>query len=197
MANVKEMPTSMAQEAAAAVETLRRGGVILYPTDTIWGIGCDAYNKDAIKRVYQIKRRADSKALITLVSDLAMLERHVEMVPEVAYQLLEVATRPLTIIYDHGRGVATELLAPDGSIGIRLTADPFCQRLCKALRRPIVSTSANISGQAAPASFAEISPEIIAEVDYVVGLRHDEATDAAPSSVVKLSDNGEIKILRP
>jgi L-threonylcarbamoyladenylate synthase len=184
------------EDIKKAVDTLRAGGIILYPTDTIWGIGCDATNSKAVRRVFDIKHRADSKALITLVGSLAALERTVEEVPDVAYQLLEVADKPMTIVYDHGRGVAPELLAEDGSIGVRLTTEPFSAVLCKAFGRPLVSTSANISGEPAPAHYGEISQEILGAADYVCTSRRDETAPAAASTVIKLSAGGVFKILR-
>ncbi len=183
-------------DLTAAIDTLRKGGIILYPTDTIWGIGCDATNSEAVKRVFDIKQRADSKALITLVGNEAALERVVDEVPEVAWQLIEVADRPITIVYDHGRGVAPELLAHDGSIGVRLTREAFSAELCNRLRRPIVSTSANLSGHPAPATFAQIDPMIISQVDYVCTSRRDDKVSAVPSMVIKLSADGLFKILR-
>jgi L-threonylcarbamoyladenylate synthase len=180
-----------------AIEVLKRGGVILYPTDTVWGIGCDATRSDAVKKVFEIKRRADSKALITLMSNTAMLERYVDDVPDVAFELIDVATTPLTIVYDKGINLAPELLADDGSIGVRISTERFSSSLCREFRRPIVSTSANISGQPTPRTFTEISDKIKAAVDYVCTSRQEETDDShKPSSVIKLSNNGQIKILR-
>ena len=184
------------QDISAAIAALREGGVILYPTDTVWGLGCDATNSKAVKRIFDIKRRADSKALITLVGSEVALERTVENVPEVAWQLIEASVKPVTIVYDHGRGVAPELLAEDGSIGVRLTQEAFSKALCNRLHKPLVSTSANISGQPAPQTFAEISPEILNAVDYVCTSRRDETAPASPSLVIKIQDNGVFKILR-
>lgn len=182
----------------SAVATLKAGGVILYPTDTVWGIGCDATRQEAVERIYSIKRRIDSKAMISLVSDAAMLEKWVDDIPEQALQLADVAVRPLTIIYDHPRGLASGLLAADGSAAIRIASDEFCQSLCRRLRRPIVSTSANISGKPAPGSFAGIDAEIKEAVDYVATSgRQAAGSDNRPSSVIKISDGGIIKILRP
>lgn len=179
-----------------AVSVLKRGGVILYPTDTVWGIGCDATDSRAVRRVYEIKHRADAKALITLVGSIAMLERVVESVPDVGYELLEAAVDPLTIVYDKGVGVAPELLAPDGSIGVRITGEAFSQQLCRAFRRPLVSTSANVSGSPTPVFFNEITQDIINAVDYVCTSRRDDMTQHRPSCVIKLSENGTFKILR-
>lgn len=179
-----------------AVQVLKRGGVILYPTDTIWGLGCDARNPQAVARVYEIKHRADSKALITLVDSLPMLDTVVESVPEVAEQLIDVAVDPVTIIYDRGRGVAPNLTADDGSLAVRLTREPFSAALCRAFRGPIVSTSANISGETAPMNFAEIDPAILQAVDYVCTSRRNEAPAAKASSIIKISDGGVFKIIR-
>lgn len=180
----------------SARDVMLRGGVILYPTDTIWGLGCDARNSEAVRRIFEIKRRDDSKALITLVDSLAMLDSIVEEVPEVAEQLIEAAVDPITIVYDRGRGVAPELLAADGSIGVRLTREAFSAALCKAMRGPVVSTSANVSGQESPRAFAEIPQEIIDAVDYVCTSRRDEAPAAKASTVIKISAGGLFKILR-
>lgn len=179
-----------------AAQTIKRGGLILYPTDTIWGIGCDATNSDAVRRVFDLKRRADSKALITLVATEAMLERHVAHVPDIAWQLIDAAVHPLTIVYDHGIDVAPELLAPDGSIGIRLTREIFSSTLCRHIGRPLVSTSANISGAPAPLCFDEINPEIIDGVDYVVNYGRNNTETVAPSNIIKLTDSGVVTIIR-
>lgn len=188
--------TEMAADARRCVEVLRKGGIILYPTDTVWGIGCDAANAEAVARIYTLKHRADSKAMIVLASSLAMLERSVEEVPEVGYELLEAAVDPLTVVYDHGRGLAPNLLAADGSVGIRLTSDPFCQALCHGLGRPIVSTSANVSGAPAARFFNEIAPEILEGVDYAAMWRRDDRTSRRPSSVIRLHSDGRVAILR-
>lgn len=179
-----------------AAQTIKKGGLILYPTDTIWGIGCDATNSDAVRRVFDLKRRADSKALITLVATEAMLERHVAHVPDIAKQLIDAAVHPLTIVYDHGIDVAPELLAPDGSIGIRLTRENFSSTLCRHIGRPLVSTSANISGAPAPLCFDEINPEIIDGVDYVVNYGRNNTETVAPSNIIKLTDSGVVTIIR-
>lgn len=191
-----DMNVNFVNDINNAVEVLRNGGVILYPTDTIWGIGCDATNSSAVKRVFEIKKRVDSKALITLVDSVAALERVVAEVPDAAYQLIDVAVDPMTIVYDKGVGVAPELLAEDGSIGVRVTAEEFSKALCRAFRRPIVSTSANISGNPAPLSFADIDDDIRSAVDYVCESRRDEAPAAKASTVIKVSSDGVFKILR-
>ncbi len=186
----------MEDDLREAIKILKAGGVILYPTDTIWGIGCDATNEAAVARVYAIKQRAESKAMLVLLEDENRLERYVDEVPEVAYNLIEVAVKPLTIIYDRARNLARNLLADDGSVGIRITREAFSLRLCRGLRRPIVSTSANISGQPSPTTFDQISDDIKNAVDYVVKYRQDDRTESAPSSVIKLGSDGCFKILR-
>ena len=179
-----------------ALEVLNAGGVILYPTDTIWGIGCDATHAEAVKRVYEIKRRSDAKALISLIDSEAKLPFYVKEVPEVAWDLLEVADRPLTIIYDGARNLAPNLLAEDGSAGIRVTREEFSRNLCMRFKRAIVSTSANVSGQPAPRSFADISPEILAAVDYVCTSRREEKPPPPASNIIKLGVSGEVKVIR-
>ncbi|MDE6395677.1 MAG: threonylcarbamoyl-AMP synthase [Muribaculaceae bacterium] len=184
------------EDIRAAVDVLRRGGLILYPTDTVWGIGCDATNPDAVDKVYKLKQRADSKALITLVGDETMLERTADGIPEVAWQLIEYSDTPLTIIYDRAIGVAPNLPAEDGSIAIRVTKETFSRALCRAFRRPLVSTSANISGAPAPAVFDEIDPAILEGVDYVCTSRRDEKKKLKASTIMKLSEDGTFKIIR-
>lgn len=179
-----------------ALKVLRDGGVILYPTDTVWGLGCDATRSDAVHRIYDIKKRADSMSLIILVNSVTMLGRYVDRPPDIALELAEMTAKPLTIVYDRGKGLAEGVTADDGSVGLRLCADPFCDELLKAFRKPLVSTSANISGSVAPALFAEISEEIKSAVDYVCHWRQDDRSRAAASSVIKVSANGVIKILR-
>lgn len=180
-----------------AAGVLRRGGIIACATDTVWGLSCDATDSHAVRRVFDIKRRADSKALITLVGSLAQLEQWIDSIPDVAYELIEAAVNPLTIVFDSARGLAPELFAPDGSVGVRLTSDPFCGGLCRALGRPIVSTSANISGESAPASFADLSPEIVRNVDFISGWRRDDTATHSPSTVIKLGADSTVKIIRP
>ena len=164
------------EDVAAALEVLKRGGVILYPTDTVWGIGCDATRSDAVKRIFEIKKRADSKAMIVLVDSAERIDRYVEEVPDVALQLIDVAVRPTTIVYDGARNVARELVAEDGSIGIRVTTDEFSQKLCRTLRRPLVSTSANVSGEQTARFFSEISDEIKSAVDFIATTRRNDTT---------------------
>lgn len=190
------MSHSIDDDIRLACEALRRGELILYPTDTVWGIGCDATRSDAIKKIFKLKQRADNKALIVLVSDVNTLNRYVDEIPEVAFDLIELSEKPITIVYDRGRNLAPELLGEDGSVGIRVTHENFSQRLCKAFRKPIVSTSANISGMPTPIIFNQISDEIKGAMGYIVSTRQEEQTPHAPSLVVKLSNNGTIKILR-
>ncbi len=190
------LPEAQASDISAATKVLREGGVILYPTDTVWGLGCDARNSRAVRRIFEIKRRSEAKALITLVDSLAALERVVDEVPEVAAQLAELSDSPVTIIYDRGRGVAPELLAADGSIGVRLTREPFSAALCRSLRGPLVSTSANVSGEPTPMDFSSIPSEILEAVDYVCTSRRNEAPATKSSSVIKISEGGVFKILR-
>lgn len=184
------------EDIRKAIDVMRRGGIILYPTDTIWGIGCDATNAKAVSKVYQIKQRADAKALITLVDSEAKVEAYVQDVPSMAWDLIDNSQKPLTIIYDHPRYLAPNLLAPDGSAAIRITREPFSQQLCLQFRRPIVSTSANISGQPSPQTFADISDEIRQAVDYICTSRQQERQPAQPSSIIKLSEGNVIKIIR-
>lgn len=186
----------MIEEIKKAVEVLRDGGIILYPTDTIWGIGCDATNPEAVKRVYEIKQRADSKALLVLLDNENRLTQYVEEVPEVAWELIEVTDKPLTIIYSGAKNLAKNLIAEDGSIGIRIPNDEFCQKLIERFRKPIVSTSANISGMQAPAIFSEISDNILHSVDYIVNWRQDDTSKQQASSIIKLDTGGRFKIIR-
>lgn len=172
------------------------GGVILYPTDTIWGLGCDATNPEAVRRVYEIKQRADSKAMLVLVDSSVKVDFYVDDVPEVAWDLIELTDKPLTIIYSGARNLAPNLLAEDGSVGIRVTREKFSHHLCQRFRKAIVSTSANISGQPSPANFSEISEEIKSLVDYVVTYRQDDMSRPAPSGIIKLGKGGVINIIR-
>ena len=165
---------------------MREGGVILYPTDTIWGIGCDATNEDAVRRVYEIKQRQDSKAMLVLVDSSVKVDFYVQDVPEVAWDLIDLADKPLTIIYSGARNLAANLLAEDGSVGIRVTNEDFSKRLCQQFRKAVVSTSANISGQPSPRNFSEISEEVKSAVDYIVGYRQEEMSNPKPSSILRL-----------
>ena len=175
---------------------MHEGGIILYPTDTIWGIGCDATNEDAVRRVYEIKQRADSKAMLALVDSPVKVDFYVNEVPPIAWDLIELTDKPLTIIYSGARNLAPNLVAEDGSIGIRVTREVFSQQLCRQFRKAIVSTSANISGQPAPANFSEISDEIKKAVDYIVSFRQEDTSRPKASGIIKLEKNGVIKIIR-
>lgn len=186
----------MHNDLKKAVEVLKSGGVILYPTDTIWGIGCDATNSAAVERIFNIKKREDTKSMLVLMENPALLERYVDDVPEVAWDLVEISTTPLTVIYPGAKNLAHNLIAEDGSIGIRFTKEDFTTHLLQRFRRPVVSTSANISGEKAPAFFDEISEEIKSQVDYVVEFRQDDVTPAQPSSIIKLWPGGRIDIIR-
>ncbi len=179
-----------------AVEVLRKGGVILYPTDTIWGIGCDATNADAVRRVYEIKKREDSKALICLVDSANRMQRYFRNVPDVAWDLVDYATKPLTLILDDAVNIAPNLLAEDGSLGIRVTNEEFSKQMCYRFQKAIVSTSANISGEPSPQNFSEISEEIKNQVDYIVNFRRGEKTKAQPSQIIKLTKDGEVTVIR-
>ena len=190
------MNETIREEIRKACEVLQKGGVILYPTDTVWGIGCDATNEEAVKRVYEIKRRADSKAMLVLVDSDVKVDFYVKDVPEVAWDLIQYATKPLTVIYDDARNLAPNLIGEDGSVGIRVTSEEFSKQLCFRFRKAIVSTSANISGEPSPASFSEIQDEIKQAVDYIVEYRQDEPAGAKPSSILKLGKGGVIKIIR-
>ncbi len=187
---------TMTEDIKKACEVMRAGGIILYPTDTIWGIGCDATNKEAVERVYNLKRRSDSKAMLVLMDNEAKLERYVDDVPEVAWNLIEVADKPLTIIYSHAKNLAANLVASDGSVGIRITREEFSRRLCERFRLPIVSTSANVSGEPSPANFAEVSDEIRKGVDFIVSYRRDDESTSTPSNIIKLGDGGLFQIIR-
>ena len=184
------------EEVKKACDVMHKGGVILYPTDTIWGIGCDAGNEEAVARVYQIKQRTDSKSMLVLLDTSAKLDYYVSDFPEIALDLIDMADKPLTIIYDGARNLPANLLADDGSVGIRITQEAFSNRLCQAFRKPVVSTSANISGSPAPMCFSEISQEIIDAVDYVVDYRRDDKTKSKPSSIIKLGGGGQVKVIR-
>lgn len=183
-------------EVEQALEVLRNGGVVLYPTDTIWGIGCDATNENAVKRIYQIKNREDSKSMIILVADERDVLRYVAAPDLAVFDFIEKQNRPTTIIFEHAVGLPGNLVAEDGSIAIRIARDEFCKHLVKRLRRPIVSTSANISGQASPKFFAEISDELKKAVDHVVKWRQDDTTPSLPSQIIKWNNDGTRNVIR-
>lgn len=190
------MNTSFVEDLVKAVEVLRSGGIILYPTDTIWGVGCDATNPVAVRRIYEIKQRQDTKSMLILMENPNLLNSYIAEVPEIAWELIEVADSPLTIIYPGAKNLAANLLALDGSVGIRITTEAFTQQLIQRFRKPLVSTSANISGQKSPLNFAEISDEIKKSVDYIVKFRQDDLTRSNPSGIIKLGVGGQIEIIR-
>ena len=187
---------NQAEDIKNAVTVLRQGGLILYPTDTVWGIGCDATNAEAVAKVYALKQRDDHKAMICLVDSAARLQRYVRNVPNVAWDLLDVAIKPTTVIFDEAVNLAPNLLGEDGSIALRITHEPFSNELCYRFQKALVSTSANISGQPTAANFRDIAPEIIAGVDYVCFARRQEHHPHTPSSIIKLANNGEVQIIR-
>ena len=193
------------QDIKNAVEVLRKGGVILYPTDTVWGIGCDATNAEAVKRVYEIKQRDDSKALICLVDSDARMQRYVRNVPDVAWQLIDSlqgpdgepsGTKPTTLILDGAINLAPNLIAEDGSIALRITQEPFSKELCYRFQKALVSTSANISGQPAAQNYGDIAPELLEAVDYVCWSRRQEHQPHQPSCIIRLREDGEVTIIR-
>jgi L-threonylcarbamoyladenylate synthase len=186
----------MQEEIKKTVEVLRAGGVILYPTDTVWGLGCDATNEKAVKRIFEIKKRADAKAMLVLIDNPAKLQSYVDEVPEMAWNLIELSEKPLTIIYPQAKNLASNLVAEDQTIGIRVTKEAFSNRLCAQFRKPIVSTSANISGNATPSNFSQISDEIKAAVDYVVDFRQDDLSTPKPSSIIKLGKGNLFQLIR-
>lgn len=189
------MKEDIKSEVQKCLEVLKKGGLILYPTDTVWGIGCDATNAEAVDKIYALKRRNESQALICLVSDFKMLNQFVEEVPEVAYDILKYAKKPTTIIYDQPIRVAENLIAEDNSLAIRVSKEKFSNELAKRFRKPIVSTSANISGEPTPNSFGQISEEILKGVDYVVNLQRSKIS-SKPSAIIKLSNDGKVKVIR-
>ena len=187
----------MNEDITKALEVLRAGGVILYPTDTIWGLGCDATNAEAVSRIYKIKQRADNKSMIVLIDTAARIQSYVQDVPDVALNLIELATSPLTVIFEGAKNLAQNVVnADDQSVGIRVATDDFCPTLIHRFRKPIVSTSANISGQPAPACFSEIDKQIVESADYVVRHRQNDTSKHKASGIVKIGRNGEVKVIR-
>ena len=178
-----------------AIETLKKGGALLYPTDTIWGIGCDATNEEAVEKVIQIKSRGKEKSFIILVESVNRLERLVPKFPDVCYDLIDYADKPLTIIYEDVKGVAKNVLAQDGSVGIRVTKDPLCQQLIRGLNRPIVSTSANFSGEPSPTKFSDIPERLKSQLDFILDERTEEVTKKA-STIIKIGKNSSVQIIR-
>jgi L-threonylcarbamoyladenylate synthase len=184
------------EDIKEALEVLRNGGVILYPTDTIWGLGCDPTNPAAVEKIFTIKSREQGKSLLILVDSETMLERYVSDVPEIAWELISVSDDPLTIIYPVGKNLASGVCSDDGSVGIRICHDEFCRELIKRFRKPLVSTSANLSGKPAPENFSEIDTEVTGAVDYIVRYRQDDRRKYSSSPVIKLGRDGTIKIIR-
>lgn len=186
----------MEEEIKKCLEVLRNGGLILYPTDTVWGIGCDATNAEAVAKVYQLKKRDDSKSLIVLFDSVQRVCGYVDKMPDVAYDMMDLTDKPLTLILDGAKNMAVNLIAEDGSVGIRVTNEKFSHDLCMRFKKPLVSTSANISGEPTAAIFSEISDAIVNGVDYVVDYRREDTSKHKPSSIVKLGKNGLVKIIR-
>jgi len=186
----------MNEDISKAIEVLQKGGLILYPTDTIWGIGCDATNSEAVKKVYQLKQREDSKSMLVLLDTEAKLNSYMDQVPDMAWDLVDFATKPLTIIYPNAKNLAPNLISDDKTIGIRITKEEFSNKLCQRFKKPIVSTSANITGLPSPSCFNDISEDVKNGVDYIVKFRQEETTNPAPSSILKLGLGGEINIIR-
>lgn len=184
------------EDVENALKTLKAGGVILYPTDTIWGIGCDATNETAVQQIYKIKQRSDTKSMLVLLESANELSRYIDKIPDIANDLIELADKPLTIIYPGAKNLAKNLVAVDGTIGIRIVHDEFCEKLISKFRKPIVSTSANISSESSPANFSEISSNIVNAVDYVVKWRQNDNSRHVPSGIIKLGINGEVEVIR-
>lgn len=193
---ILQITMNQQEDIRTAVEVMRKGGVILYPTDTVWGIGCDATNADAVAKVYAIKHRDDSKALICLVDSAVRLQRYVRNAPEVAWKVMELATKPTTVIFDNAVNIAPNLIAEDGSIAMRITSEPFSKELCYRFQKPVVSTSANISGEPAAENYKDISEELLGAVDYVCYSRRQEKQPHTPSSIIKIGADGQVKIIR-
>jgi L-threonylcarbamoyladenylate synthase len=187
---------SEAEEVQKATNALKAGKIILYPTDTIWGLGCDPGNPEAVKKLFELKGREENKAMIILIERIEQLRDYVVNIPEVAWDIVDYSEKPLTVIYPKGKNVAENLLPTDGSIAIRLVREDFCKALIRKFKKAIVSTSANLSGNPSPASFKDIDQKVIDSVDHVVNLRQNEITSAQPSVVMKIELNGEIKFLR-
>jgi len=187
---------NMIKEIKKTIDVLYKGGVILYPTDTIWGIGCDATNEDAVKKIYEIKKRSDTKSMLILLDDATRIQSYVYEMPEIAWDLIDVTDKPLTIIYPNAKNIAKNLIPNDKSIGIRIIKDDFCNQLIRKFKKPIVSTSANISGNKNPSNFSDIDEYIKNSVDYIVNHKQNEKNNIASSQIIKLGIGGEIEILR-
>jgi L-threonylcarbamoyladenylate synthase len=192
----KRLKLFMQEEIRKALDVLFNGGVILYPTDTVWGLGCDATNEKAVKRIFEIKKRMDAKAMLVLIDNPGKLQSYVDEVPDIAWDLIEMSEKPLTIIYPNAKNLAPNLVAEDKSIGIRVTKEAFSRNLCMRFKKPVVSTSANICGASAPANFSQISEEIKSAVDYVVNFRQEELSQPKPSSIIKLGKGNLFQLIR-
>ena len=186
---------NITEEIQNAYEVIKEGGIILYPTDTVWGIGCDATNPEAVAKIYKLKQRAETQSMIVLMNGEKMMYNVFKDIPEVAWQIMELSENPTTLVLDKPRNVAPNLIAPDNTLGIRIVKEPFCFKLLEKMKKPLVSTSANISGKPTPKSFKEISPEIIKGVDYVVNL-HREKIAGKPSTIIKLTNDSQVKVIR-
>lgn len=185
----------MNEEVHKAYEVIKEGGIILYPTETVWGIGCDATNPDAVAKIYALKRREESKSMIVLMNSERMVYNVFKDIPEVAWQILDLSEKPTTLILDNPRNIAKNLIAPDNTLGMRIVKEPFCYKLLERMKKPLVSTSANISGEPTPINYKEISPEILKGVDYVVNLQQEKMT-GKPSAIIKLTSDSQVKIIR-
>lgn len=183
------------EEVHAAYEIIKEGGIILYPTDTVWGIGCDATNPEAVAKIYNLKQRAESESMICLMNGEKMMYNVFKDIPETAWQIIDLSEKPTTLILDKPRNVAPNLIAADNTLAIRIVKEPFCFKLMEKMKRPLVSTSANISGQPTPKTFKEISPQILKGVDYIVNLHRDKIT-SNPSTIIKLTNDSQVKVIR-
>lgn len=183
-------------EVHHAFEVIKNGGIILYPTDTVWGIGCDATNEEAVKKIYTLKQREESKSMIVLLNSDRMMYNVFKETPDVAWEIIEITDKPTTLILDNPRNVAPNLIAPDNTLGVRLVKEPFCYKLMERMKKPLVSTSANVSGMPTPNSFKEIDHHILDGVDYIVNLHHDKIA-AKPSTIIKIGNDLQVKVIRP
>ena len=186
----------MQEDIKQAIEVLKNGGIILYPTDTIWGLGCDATNEDAVSKIYDIKKRDDRKSMLVLLNNINFINKYVEDVPEIAFDIADIAKKPTTIIYPNAKNLAKNLVSEDGSIGIRITKEHFTDRLIDKFKKPIVSTSANVSGSSSPKNFKEISNDIKTSVDYIVNYKQEDLVKNIASSIIKVGISNEIEVIR-
>lgn len=183
-------------DIACCLDVLHKGGIILYPTDTVWGLGCDATNAEAVEKLYKLKQRSDAKSMLVLVDCAGRIQNYTDEMPDIAWDLIEVSNKPLTIIYPNAKNLATNLLAEDKSVGVRVTSEEFSRQLCSRFKKPIVSTSANISGEPTPLIFSEIAEHVKSSCDYVVQYRQSDEKKHTPSSIIKLNADGSIQIIR-